>query len=150
MAESLARYVLPTHEHDLAVMGALLHDLAKIRIMTSGQAGQHAIYGVTQEALNLELLAPFMKRLDRDWPEGGAGLREILAPAPTYRSNSSSPLLVTDLVRYIDRLSSGAEIRAQRFRGAPAWRHCVRTEQGALVKRILPAAGNAKSVEVSP
>ncbi|MGN8160780.1 HD domain-containing protein [Salinisphaera sp. RV14] len=78
MAESLSRYVLPTHERDLAVMGALLHDLAKIRIMKSGQVGRHAIYGVTQEALNLEVLAPFLKRLDREWPEGGAGLREIL------------------------------------------------------------------------
>ncbi len=150
MAESLSRYVLPAHECDLAVIGALLHDLAKIRIMTSGSRSRHAIYGVTQEALNLEVLAPFLKRLDRDWPEGGAGLREILAPAPTYRSSSASPLLVTDLVRYIDRLSSGADIRAQRFKGAPAWRHCVRTEQGALVKRILPAVDAVQSLGVSP
>jgi len=148
MAESLSRYVLPAHECDLAVMGALLHDLAKIRIMTSGHGSRHAIYGVTQEALNLEVLAPFLKRLDRDWPEGGSGLREILAP--TYRSSSASPLLVTDLVRYIDRLSSGADIRTQRFRGAPAWRHCVRTEQGALVKRILPAPGATQGPQVSP
>lgn len=150
MAESLSQYVLPTHERELAVMGALLHDLAKIRIMKSRHTGGHAIYGVTQEALNLEVLAPFLVRLDRDWPEGGAGLREILAPAPTYRSSSASPLLVTDLVRYIDRLSSGADIRTQRFRGAPAWRHCVRTEQGALVKRILPASGATQSIEVAP
>lgn len=150
MAESLSRYVLPAHECDLAVMGALLHDLAKIRIMKSAHGSRHAIYGVTQEALNLEVLAPFLQRLDRDWPEGGSGLREILAPAPTYRSSSASPLLVTDLVRYIDRLSSGADIRTQRFRGAPAWRHCVRTEQGALVKRILPAPSSTQGLQVSP
>ncbi|MGN8160492.1 HD domain-containing protein [Salinisphaera sp. RV14] len=151
MAETLAPYVLPAHERDLAVIGALLHDVAKIRIMRSPGQNRHAIYGVTQEALNLEVLAPFLRRLDRDWPEGGAGLREMLAPArPCGRPSSASPLLLTDLVRYIDRLSSGADIRAQSFRESPAWRRCARTEQGDLVKRILPAVHRSGGLQVSP
>jgi hypothetical protein len=151
MAESLAGYVLASHERDLAVMGALLHDLAKIRIMKWGQRSQYAIYGVTQEALNLEVLSPFLRRLDRDWPEGGAGLREMLAPARQYGPGSRvSPLLLTDLVRYIDRLSSGADIRAQSFRDSPAWRHCAKTEQGDLVKRVLPAIDHATELRVAP
>lgn len=141
MAEALAPYVLEHHERDLAVMGALLHDVAKIRILNRSKNGQRAIYGVTQEALNLEVLAPFMRRLDREWPEAGAGLREVLAPARTYGgSGNGSPLLLTDFVRYVDRLSAGADIRLQSFQAVPKWRHCARTEQGGLLKRILPAA----------
>lgn len=152
MAEALAPHVLEHHERDLAVMGALLHDVAKIRILNGSKNGQRAIYGVTQEALNLEVLAPFMQRLDRAWPEAGAGLREILAPARSYGgSGNGSPLLLTDFVRYVDRLSAGADIRWQSFRAVPDWRRCTRTEQGDLLKRILPLASCPKrpAMEVS-
>ncbi len=149
-AEQLAPRFLADHEVALAIVGALLHDIAKIRILAAPHSGQHPIHGVTQEALNLEVLAPFFAALDAAWPTGGAALREMLAPA--RRSGPAggwAPLLLTDFIRYIDRLSAGADLRHNRFRQLPVTQRCTRTEHGQLLARVLPPvpARHAISIE---
>lgn len=120
------------YESDLAVVGALLHDIGKIKIHNPAQTGCHI--GVDYEALNLEVIAPHIRHLDSDWPEGGWALRQILAP---YNGGKGfAPLLITDVVRYVDRLSAGADLRREHFRHMPGYQQCVRTEHGQLLARL--------------
>jgi len=53
-AEELARLFLPKHERALGVLGALVHDISKTRILVEQGSNRQAISGVSQEALNLE------------------------------------------------------------------------------------------------
>lgn len=146
-AEYLARRFLPKHECVLGVVGALLHDISKIRILPPAGGGRQAIHGVTQEALNLEVLAPFLAQLDTTWASGAAALREMLAPArPSGPSGGWSPLLLTDFIRYIDRLSAGADLRRNRFQHLPTQQRCTRTQHGQLLARVLPPVPRQSAV----
>lgn len=120
------------YESDMAVVAALLHDIGKIKIHDPVQTGCHI--GVDYEALNLEVIAPYIRHLDSDWPEGGWALRQILAP---YNGGKGfAPLLITDVVRYVDRLSAGADLRREHFRHMPGYQQYVRTEHGQLLARL--------------
>lgn len=148
-AEELARRFLPYHERALGILGALVHDIAKIRILVEQGSDRRAIYGVTQEALNLEVLAPYLAHLDAEWPNGAAALREMLAPSRySGTSNGWTPLLLTDFIRYIDRLSAGADLRATSFRQLPASKRCTRTKQGQLLARVPPHRPTAGRMEI--
>lgn len=117
MVEALAPRVLQKEERDLAVIGALLHDVAKTRIMRGRQNAGQDRQSILPRALNLELLAPHLKRFDYGWPEGGEGLRRILAPSISSRRYRSPLCPSVELVRCIDRLSAHADVRFQRLRG---------------------------------
>lgn len=137
-AEELAQRFLPHPERALGILGALVHDIAEIRILIQPGSPQRAINGVTLGALNLEVLAPYLRGLDREWPSGAAALREMLAPSRNSGSSGWTPLLLTDFIRYIDRLSAGANLREQLFSPLPRFKRCTRTKNGQLLARISP------------
>lgn len=139
MVEEMGRRLLSPHERDLAVVGALLHDIGKIRTLCPARSGTGAIHGVCQSALNLEVLAPYMPDLQTAWSSGANALRAILAPARySMQSGGWSPLLLTDVVRYIDRLSAGKDLRTRSFSDRPDWQCYMTTPQGQPLVRVLP------------
>jgi 3'-5' exoribonuclease len=93
----------------LVVTAALLHDLGKVRCYTAD--GRRTALGaeVHHDALTLEMLAPALGALDRQWAAGAARLRRMLTWQPT-RAQPAPPDQLTALLRDADRLSAGFEI----------------------------------------
>ena len=136
-AAAAALHGTPARECELAVVGALLHDIGKIRLYASSTVGMSPLQGTDPEALNLEVLAPALACLDARWAEGAAALRSILAPARSY---THAPYLMTDLVRAMDRLSAGQDLRERAFRDAEGWQRYTSTDRGQLLARLTPKA----------
>ena len=134
-AAAAALHSTPARECELAVVGALFHDIGKIRLYARSTVGMSPLQGTDPEALNLEVLAPALACLDTHWGEGAAALRSILAPARSY---THAPYLMTDLVRAMDRLSAGQDLRERAFQDAEGWQRYTSTDRGQLLARLTP------------
>jgi 3'-5' exoribonuclease len=94
----------PVPDYQLGLVAALLHDIGKILTLTYEMKRTSLGASLDHDKLTLEVLAPYLKQLDQDWPEGGRKLRYLL----TWKASSRIPKFnIADLVACCDRISTG-------------------------------------------
>ncbi|WP_282756034.1 HD domain-containing protein [Desulfuromonas thiophila] len=99
----------PRERAQLGMVAALFHDIGKVLTLTHHMRRTSLGACLDHDKLTLEVLAPHLRQLDRDWPEGGEELRYLL----TWKLCSRVPRYdMADLVACCDRLSTGLNHRA--------------------------------------
>jgi len=97
----------------LGLVATLFHDISKILTMTSNM--RHTTLGksMNHDKLTFEVLAPYLRQLDNDWPDGSAQLRYIL----NWKLSSKIPKYdIAELVACCDRISAGLDIKKRGIR----------------------------------
>ncbi|WP_026843294.1 HD domain-containing protein [Citrifermentans bremense] len=113
-------------ERELGIVAALLHDIGKIRTLKKESNFNSPGYLLNHDLLTLEVISPYLKMLDEEWPDGGLALRYLL----TWKSQKSRsfPLMtIAEAVNSADRISTGLEREMTAFSQLPAWRNATRS-----------------------
>ncbi|MDY0269973.1 hypothetical protein [Trichloromonas sp.] len=99
---------------ELGMVAALFHDVGKILTLTHRMRRTTLGAAVDHDKLTLEVLAPHLRHLDREWPEGGRELRYLL----TWKMCEKIPKYdMADLVACCDRISTGLNRRSPHAHG---------------------------------
>lgn len=112
-----ATTALSPRELDLTMVAAFLHDVGKIWTLTPDQKLSDLGHAVPHDVLTLEVLAPYMKRLDSKWPVGARHLRHLLTWTPAQSRYPEFP--GTLLVRAADQFSTSTYLRRAVFANCP-------------------------------
>ena len=98
-------------EKELGMVAALFHDIGKILTMTPQMELTSLGRTLEHDKLTLEILAPYLRRLDTEWPQGSARLRYLLTwrPGRTDKGIPKTPL--ANAVVAADRVSAGVDAR---------------------------------------
>lgn len=98
---------MSTVDREIALVGALFHDLGKIRTYSESRHMSTLGRLVAHDDLTLEICASALKNLDRRWPEGAATLRHVWTCAsPGARYGITSKSVAADAVRLADGFSA--------------------------------------------
>jgi 3'-5' exoribonuclease len=94
--------------YELGIVAALFHDIGKVLTLTYQMERTSLGQSHDHDKLTLEVLAPYLKRLEAEWPQGARELRYLLTwkikkPVPHYN--------MADLVTCCDRISSGLDLQ---------------------------------------
>ena len=110
---------LSTEDRDYGLVGFTFHDVAKTVVYTETDytaAGQL----MSHDALTLELCAPALAALDRDWPAAALTLRHIwTCESSGSRYGFKSAIPITHLVRFVDNWSAERDKQQQAFLHQP-------------------------------
>ena len=99
---------------ELGMVAALFHDIGKILTLTHRMRRTTLGAAIDHDKLTLEVLAPHLRHLDREWPEGGRELRYLL----TWKMCEKIPKYdMADLVACCDRISTGLNRRSPHAHG---------------------------------
>lgn len=94
-------------DREVALVGAIFHDLGKIRTYSENRHMSTLGRLVAHDDLTLEICASALKTLDRRWPEGAAALRHVWTCAsPGARYGIASKSVAADAVRLADGFSA--------------------------------------------
>jgi len=123
----VSRFVeFPHAELELAIVGALFHDIGKIRTLKSVGKLTPTGYVCDHDSLTLEVLAPHLHRLDAICPDAAIALR-YLWTWRNGRKHRPIPLLtIAETIAAADRISSGLNVQEAAFRDQPDWRSFAR------------------------
>lgn len=94
--------------YELGIVAALFHDIGKTLTLTCQMERTSLGQSFDHDKLTLEVLAPYLKQLEAEWPQGDTELRYLLSwkirkPVPCYN--------MADLVTCCDRISSGLDLQ---------------------------------------
>lgn len=113
----------PQAELELALVGALFHDIGKIRTLKDVGKLAPTGYVCGHESLTLEVLAPHLRTLDANCPDASLALRYIWTWQNQRRRQRPTPLLtIIEAISAADRISSGLNAQDAAFSGQPDWR----------------------------
>lgn len=133
-------------EMELGMVAAFIHDLGKIRTQGKGDWRFQQRMLLDHEIFTLELLAPYLKKLDHLWPEGGLVLRYLLSWKPKGK-NMIPAITIAELVRCSDRVSAGRDrdkqASSQNYRSHFSINDGVPRFQVSKPSRILQAGNMA-------
>jgi len=122
---------------DLAVVGALFHDIGKIRTIKA--VGKLSDLGrvIDHDSMTLEILAPYLKTLDHTCPDAAIALRYLW----TWRSHKGSrsiPLsTLAEVVASADRISTGLNVEEEAFDKLPEWKNFATFNEKQLCWRSI-------------
>jgi putative nucleotidyltransferase with HDIG domain len=120
---------------EVAMIGALFHDIGKIRTIRC--PGKHTLSGAVldHDALTLEVLAGHLQKLDCVNPDAALALRYLW----TWRQGKNArgiPLLtIAEAIAAADRISSGINIAEETFSNLPDWQRFTKANSQALIWR---------------
>ena len=111
---------------DLAVAVALLHDAGKV--VTLRTPDKFCLEGAVLDhnAVTLEVLAPYLKRLDAVNREMATALRYLWTWRQHRQGNTNPILTVAEAISAADRISSGLNIEQVAFGECPEWQRLIR------------------------
>lgn len=112
----------PSWRRDIALAGALLHDVGKIQSSKLVVNGAPDRFLIEHDLRTLEILAPHLKRLERTWVDGAAALRYIWTWQHGHRRPQYPALIEADVVRAVDRWSAMGDVMDLAFSGVEEWR----------------------------
>ena len=115
---------------DLAIVGALLHDAGKTVTLRNGGKFSPASYALDHDALTLEVLAPYLKRLDSVNSDLADALRYVWTWKNHKRGNIHPILTIVEAISVADRISSALSVEEETFNGTPEWQRFARFEVG--------------------
>lgn len=127
---------------DLAIVGALFHDIGKIRTLQNPEKQHLAGYVLNHNALTLEVLSIYLQKLDCICSESSVALR-YLWTWQNNRDNRPIPLLtVAEALSAADRISAGLNNEEQLFRERPDWQRFGKFDGVSTIwrPRLLAAA----------
>jgi 3'-5' exoribonuclease len=113
---------------DLAVVGALFHDIGKIMTLNDGGKFSPVGYVLDHDALTLEMLAPHLRRLDSVNQDMATALRYVWSWRNHRRGNVHPILTVVEAISAADRISSALNVEEEAFKERPDWQRFVRHE----------------------
>lgn len=108
VAEEMVRFVLPNDSWSphLAKLGFLLHDVGKLRSVGEYRRPDYAL-AVRHEAMNIEMIAPHLRWLERRDPKLAVGLRAVFDYLATPSKARDIPnYFVAELVAKLDQWSA--------------------------------------------
>lgn len=111
----------------LGIVAALFHDIGKIRTLKpglehGGTARTTESYVIGHDLLTLEILAPHLRLLDREWPDGATALRYIWTWRLVKHISPTPLFALAEAVAAADRISAGLSAEAMAFADAPRWK----------------------------
>ncbi|SHJ89847.1 3'-5' exoribonuclease [Malonomonas rubra DSM 5091] len=99
---------LPRDSYEIGLVAILFHDIGKIQTLSADMQITSLGCSVEHDKLTLEILAPYLKHLEKEWPEGARELRCAL----TWKLSSQVPTYdIAEIVACCDRLSAGLDRR---------------------------------------
>lgn len=134
MAHQLAKTWMTPVEAEITVVAALLHDIGKTRTFQDNGHWSELGHYVSHDALSLEILAPYLAELDKQWRTGANLLRHILGWDRKQKTFPAFP--GTHLLKMCDQFSTALELRETTFKGKPHWHQHARHE-GISTQRFL-------------
>lgn len=111
---------------ELAIVGALFHDIAKVRTLAAEGKLTQTGYLIGHDNMTLEVLAPHLKALDSSYPDIGVALRYIWTwnINPAKKSKGSIPCTaLAEIVTGIDRFDTALKVDEEAFQDKPAWQN---------------------------
>lgn len=109
--------LLPNEERELGIIAALLHDIGKIKTMTSERTHSTLGHHLPHEQLTLPILMPYLNQLESKWEQGAALLMQFLTWDKKASYFPSNPILL--LIKTADQFSTGMDVRQQAFKNKP-------------------------------
>ena len=98
----------PRDSYELGIVAMLFHDIGKIMTMTSMMTRTSLGSCIDHDKLTLEVLSPYLRRMEQQWTQGVQELRYLL----TWKINKPVPKYdMADLVACCDRLSAGLDMQ---------------------------------------
>ena len=134
MAHQLAKTWMTPVEAEVTVVAALLHDIGKTRTFQENGHWSELGHYISHDALSLEILAPYLAGLEKQWRTGANLLRHILGWDRKQKTFPAFP--GTHLLKMCDQFSTALELRKTSFKGKPHWHHHARHE-GISTQRFL-------------
>ncbi len=106
VAEDLAgQTVLAPHERDLAIAGALLHDIGKVWGYSAHMVPNQANRAMGHAVIALSRLEKELKLLEAEWSDGAYAMRVLLAGSGRMRDDGSMPTALLARLRAADQRS---------------------------------------------
>lgn len=110
-------------ERELALVGALFHDVGKVVTMDQDGRRTSTGYLIHHDDLTQEILAAHLDTLHHQWEEGCNALRYIWRWRPGYQGDRYPRLLAAGIVRAADQISAASDAQNIAFEGKPNWQH---------------------------
>ena len=117
MAGQLAMIWLTRPEAELTIVATLFHDFGKSRTTAKASGGLGEGIFISHEACTLELLAPYLKTLEAQWPIGANILRHLLSDDSRKERFPAFPGKL--LLKLADQLSTSLNRRTTLFSKHP-------------------------------
>jgi 3'-5' exoribonuclease len=119
--EIVAGYPITTRaEREIALVGALFHDIGKTRTFDQHLRRTPCGNLVCHDALTLEICAPGLSYLDEAWPEAGLLLRHLWTAANGASRHGIAPRTsLVSMIRGADRYSAERGKDTAAFRASP-------------------------------
>jgi 3'-5' exoribonuclease len=96
------------NSYELGIVAMLFHDIGKIMTLTSMMTRTSLGSCMDHDKLTLEVLSPYLRRMEQQWTQGAQELRYLL----TWKINKPVPRYdMADLVACCDRLSAGLDMQ---------------------------------------
>jgi 3'-5' exoribonuclease len=112
------------HEQtELAIVGALLHDIAKVRTLATEGKLTPTGYLIGHDNMTLEVLAPHFKMLDQTYPDIALALRYIWTWKNDKNRNSIPCIAIAEVVAGVDRIDTAINVDKEVFMGKPDWQN---------------------------
>ncbi len=128
-AEFVRDVMIPcSHERELAIVAALLHDIGKVMTFAPNQERTAVGTLIDHNALTLELLADHLHTLDRAWPDGGRALRYLWTWKARRRSSERPLMLSANIIQAADQISAAKDAWRQAYAGTQEWQQFARLE----------------------
>lgn len=111
-AQMLARYdEFSLEQKELGIVAALFHDIAKTVTMTPQMRRTTLGKAVDHDKMTLEVLAPYLRPYDKDWPNETAELLYLMTWRPANRDRGIPRTPLANAVLAADRISAGIDCR---------------------------------------
>ncbi len=135
------------HVRDLGLVAALFHDIGKVKMFSGWGCRSPAWSILHHDAMTMELLAPFLTQLDREWQDGGIALRYLWSWRMTGNFRTRQPLMaVAEAVWLADRMSSTRNAEFMAFKGRPEWQRFARLSDDSRFWRPRPSRSEIDQV----
>lgn len=123
----VSRFIeFPQAELELGIVGALFHDIGKIRTLKSVGKLTSTGFVCDHDSLTLEVLAVHLHRLDAICPDAAIALRYLWTWRNGRRHRPIPLITIAEAISVADRISSGLNVQEAAFRDQPDWRSFAR------------------------
>ena len=120
----VSRFIeFPNAELELGIVGALFHDVGKIRTLKSVGKLTSTGFVCSHDALTLEVLAPHLRRLDTICPDAAIALRYLWTWRNGRRYQPLPLITVAEAIATADRISSGLNVQEVAYRAQEDWQN---------------------------
>lgn len=119
----VSRFIeFPHAEFELGIVGALFHDVGKIKTLKSVGKLTSTGFICDHDSLTLEVLAVHLRRLDSICPNAAIALRYLWTWRNGRRHRPIPLITIAEAISVADRISSGLNAQEAAFLNQPEWK----------------------------